>query len=44
MSRDCHLDNADTNSVVLNRNEAENRVERKDSMKIRGVKVDQHLT
>ena len=44
MSRDCHLDNADTNSVVLNRNESENRIERKDSMKIRGVKVDQHLT
>ena len=44
ISRYCHLDNADTNSVVLNGNEAENRIERKDSMKIRGMKVDQHLT
>ena len=31
-------------SVVLNRNEAENRIERKGSMKILGMKVDQHLT
>ena len=39
-----HLGNADTYSVVLNGNEAENRIERKDSMKILGMKVDQHLT
>ena len=38
-----HLDNADTYLVVLNRNEAENRIERKYSMKILGRKVDQHL-
>ena len=44
MSRYHHLDNADTYSVVLNGNEAENRIERKGSMKILGMKVDQHLT
>ena len=44
MSRYHHLGNADTYSVVLNGNEAENRIERKDSMKILGMKVDQHLT
>ena len=44
MNRHHHLDNADTYSVVLNGNEAENRIERKDSMKILGMKVDQHLT
>ena len=43
MSRYHHLDNADTYSVVLNGSEAENRIERKDSMKIVGMKVDQHL-
>ena len=44
MSRYHNLDNTDTYSVVLNGNEAENRIERKDSMKILGMKVDQHLT
>ena len=44
MSRYHHLDNANIYSVVLNGNEAENRIERKDSMKIIGMKVDQHLT
>ena len=44
MSHYHHLDNADTFSVVLNGNEAENRIERKDSMKMLGMKVDQHLT
>ena len=44
MSRYYHLDNTDAYLVVLNGNEAENRIERKDSMKIRGMKVDQHLT
>ena len=44
MSRYHHLGNADTYSFVLNGNEAENRIERKDSMKILGMKVDQHLT
>ena len=44
MSRYHHLGNADTYSVVLNGNEAENRIEKKDSMKILGMKVDQHLT
>ena len=39
-----HLDNAGIYSVVLNGNEAENRIERKDSTKILGMKVDQHLT
>ena len=34
----------DTYSVVLNGNEAENRTERDDSMKILGMKIDQHLT
>ena len=38
------LDNADTYSVALNGNEAENRIERKDSMKILGMKVNQHFT
>ena len=44
MSRYNHLDNADTYSVVFNGNGAENRIERKDSTKIPGMKVDQHLT
>ena len=44
MSRYYHLDNTDAYLVVLNGNEAENRIERKDSMKIRGMKVDEHLT
>ena len=44
MSRYHRLGNADTYSVVLNENEAENRIERKDSMKVLGMKVDQHLT
>ena len=44
MSRYHNLDNTDTYSVVLNGNEAENRIERNDSMKILGMKVDQHLT
>ena len=44
MSRYHHLDNANTYSIVLNENEAENRIKRKDSMKILGMKVDQHLT
>ena len=44
MSRYHYLDNADTYSVVFNGNEAKNKIERKDSMKIRGMKVDQHLT
>ena len=39
-----HFENADTYLVVLNRNEAENRIARKDSMKILGMKVDQNLT
>ena len=43
-SRYHHLDNADTYSIVLNGNEAEQRFERKYSMKILGMKVDQHLT
>ena len=43
-SRYYHLDNADTYAIVLNGNEAENRIERTDSMKILGMKVDQHLT
>ena len=44
MSRYHHLDNADTYSVALNGNKTENRVKRKDSMKILGMKVDKHLT
>ena len=40
MSRYHHLYNADTYSVVLNGNEAKNRIERKDSTKILGIKVD----
>ena len=44
MSRYHRLGNADTYLVVLNENEAENRIERKDSMKVLGMKVDQHLT
>ena len=44
MSRYHNLDNTDTYSIVLNGNEAENRIERNDSMKILGMKVDQHLT
>ena len=44
VSRYHHLNNGDTYSVVLNRNEAESRIERKDSMKILLMKVDQHLT
>ena len=44
MSRYHHLDKADTYSVVFNRNEIKNKIERKDSMKILGMKVDQHLT
>ena len=40
MSRYHHLYNADTYSVVLNGNEAKNRIERKDSTKILGTKVD----
>ena len=44
MSRYHHLDNADTYSVVFNGNEAKNKIEKKDSMKILGMKVDQHLT
>ena len=43
MNRYHHLDNADTYSVVFNGNEAKNKSERKDSMKILGMKVDQHL-
>ena len=39
-----HLDNTDTYSVELNGNEAENKIERKNSMKILDMKVDQHLT
>ena len=39
-----HLDNAHTYSVVSNGNEAENRIKRKNSMKILGMKADQHLT
>ena len=38
-SRYHHLDSADTYSVLLNGNEAENRIERKDSLKILGMKV-----
>ena len=37
MSRYHHLDNVDTYSFVLNGNDAENRIERKDSMKILGL-------
>ena len=44
MSRYHHLDNTDTYSVELNGNEAENEIERYNSMKILGIKVDQHLT
>ena len=44
MNRYHHLDNADTHLVILNGNEAENSIERKDSMKILGMKVHQHLT
>ena len=44
MSRYHPLDNTDTYSVVFNGNEAKNKIERKDSMKILGMKVDQHLT
>ena len=43
VSRYQHLGNADTCSVVLNANEAENRVKRKNIMKIRGIKIDQIL-
>ena len=43
-SRYHHLDKAGTYSIVLNGNEAENRFEEKYSMKILGMKVDQHLT
>ena len=41
MGRHHDLDNADTYSVVLNGSEAENKVERKDSMKILDMTVDQ---
>ena len=44
MSQYHRLDNADTYSVVLNGNESESRIERKDNIKILGVKVDQHLS
>ena len=44
MSQYNHIDNADTYPVVFNGNEAKNKIERKDSMKILGMKVDQHLT
>ena len=44
MSRYHHLDNADAYSASLKGNEAVNRIERKDNMKILGMKVDQHLT
>ena len=44
VSRYHHLDNADTYSVVLNGNEAENRTGRKDSMKSLAMEVDQHVT
>ena len=44
MSQYHYLDNENTYSVVLNGYEVENRVERKDSMKILGMKVGQHLT
>ena len=40
VSRYHHLGNADIYSVVLNGNEAENRVKRKNIMKIRGIKID----
>ena len=43
MNRYHHLDNVDTYLVILNGNEAENRIERNDSMKILGMKVHQHL-
>ena len=43
MNRYHHLDNADTYLVILNGNEAENRIERNDSTKILGMKVHQHL-
>ena len=43
VSRYHHLGNADIYSVVLNGNEAENRVKRKNIMKIRGIKIDQIL-
>ena len=44
MSRYYHLDKTDAYLVVLNGNEAEKRIERKDTMKIRCMKVDQHPT
>ena len=44
MSRHHHLGNSDTCSVVLKGNGAENRVKRKNIMKILGMKIDQHLT
>ena len=44
MSRYHHLENSDIYSVVFNGNEAKKKIERKDSMKIRGMKEDQHLT
>ena len=44
MSRYHHLENPDTYSVVFNGNEAKNKIERKDSMKVLDMKVDQHLT
>ena len=44
MSRHHHLGNSDTCSVVLKENGAENRVKRKNIMKILGMKIDQHLT
>ena len=44
MRRYYHLNNTDTYSVVLNGKEVKNKIERKDSMKILGIKVAQHLT
>ena len=38
-----HLNKADTYWVALNENEVENRIERKDRMKILRMKVDQHF-
>ena len=44
LSRYHHLGNTDTYSVVSNGKKSENRIERKDSMQILGMKVDQHHT
>ena len=44
MSRYHHLDNTDTYSVVLNGNETKQNWKKKDSMKILGIKIEQHLT